>query len=347
MSTNSPCDPSCQVQRSTIVFVWVIFHKWTKHFSLCTVMSTITMTPALHHLLHHLYRAQQHLNTMWNLIPAEIRAYYSTRFTWSWPQSCPGQLYFCAFTTAWPYTTTTTHYTSAIYITYTNRTMPSSCFLWPTWNVGELSHHPRGHPLIWDPSYTHGCQTQSINFHSGWRRTTPFCLQNITWHPWTTGWRRSTRSRGTRCFDAWLETSRWPTPGPDQARQTQQTQLGRSGKTPWSGSWWLQGTLGQIKTTQPWCLASWVPTWSSPRRAGPSRTWSIIYIHFSSNRPTSEEVSPWVNVSQFALHLSFSDRINSQPTVLTCGKPFCRVSSRHQWVQVNCILIALCLASSC
>ena len=41
-------------------------------------MSTITMTPALHHLLHHLYRAQQHLNTMWNLIPAEIRAYYDT-----------------------------------------------------------------------------------------------------------------------------------------------------------------------------------------------------------------------------------------------------------------------------
>ena len=41
-------------------------------------MSTITMTPALHHLLHHLCRAQQHLTTMWNLIPAEIRTYYDT-----------------------------------------------------------------------------------------------------------------------------------------------------------------------------------------------------------------------------------------------------------------------------
>ena len=66
------------MQRSPIAFVRVLFHKWTKQFSLCTVMSTITMTPALHHLLHHLYRAQQHLNTMWNLIPAEIRAYYDT-----------------------------------------------------------------------------------------------------------------------------------------------------------------------------------------------------------------------------------------------------------------------------
>ena len=41
-------------------------------------MSTITMTPALHHFLHHLYRAHQRLNTMWRLIPADIRAYYDT-----------------------------------------------------------------------------------------------------------------------------------------------------------------------------------------------------------------------------------------------------------------------------
>ena len=77
ISDQSFCSPTTSCVPS---YHFCDFTSGPSHPSLI-IMSTITMTPVLHHLLHHLCRAQHHLTTMWNLIPAEIRTYYDTLAT--------------------------------------------------------------------------------------------------------------------------------------------------------------------------------------------------------------------------------------------------------------------------